>query len=390
LQKLYNLGCKVNQYEGNCLLKKFSGIKDLVIVNTCCVTKEAETKSFKKYRSAIKNHPGCKIVVTGCMCRIYPKKFSGAYQVIDNIKRNELIKNILPEPKQSRYFLKIEDGCTGTCTFCIVSKVREKIESKSLDDVRKEVHWAMHLGYKEIVLVGANIGLYGIEKGLKLTSLLKMLTEIPDLPRIRLSSIEPRFIDSEILVLLKELPICRHFHIAVQSADDTILKKMGRVYSVSFLQDMLDSIFRNFDDVAIGADIIVGFPGEGEGEFLNTYRFVKDNPFTHIHVFPYSPRPNTDAFSLGDPIPHREKKWRLWQLKKMVEQKRQNFIGKLVDKTVNIIVEENGKVTSGLADNYVRVIIDKRYPEGKLLKVRISEATKDSCFGTVIDTVQHH
>jgi threonylcarbamoyladenosine tRNA methylthiotransferase MtaB len=374
----------LNQYEGFCLIEKFAYIEDLVVVNTCCVTKEAAVKSLKKFKQAIKKHPNSTIIATGCACRLYPKKFSAAYRVIDNVQRIDLIQNVLPRPEKSRYFLKIEDGCNGDCTFCIVAKVRDTIKSKPLDDIKKEIEWAQSLGYKEIVLVGANIGLYGIDKGLHLLDVLKMLGTITDLPRIRLSSIEPRFINRELIDHLKAIPLCRHFHFPIQSADNYILSRMRRGYDVSHLDNVITMISKNFTDVAIGADIIVGFPGEEEKHFLNTYHFVESTPFTHLHVFPYSPRPFTEAYTLGDPIQTGLKKERLWQLKDLVAQKNYKFRRNLLNKTFDIIIEDNNGALQGLTDNYIRVIVDHECTKNELVKVQIVDVQKGSTYGCVV------
>ena len=375
----------MNQYEGFCLIKKFAHIDDLIIVNTCCVTKEAELKSFRKYQRAAKKYPKSKIIATGCACRFNPERFAGAYQVLDNMQRIDMIKDILPIPDKSRYFLKIEDGCNEDCSFCLVSKVRNKIESKSIADIEKEINWAMSLRFKEIVLVGANIGLYGFDFGLRLTDLLKALKKIPELPRIRLSSIEPRFMNQELIQGLKGIPFCHHFHIPIQSANDDVLSQMGRAYDVSYLKEMVNLIRGNFDDVAIGADIIVGFPGEGEKEFLNTYDFIKFSPFTNLHIFPYSQRPLTRAYDRGDPVLPATKKERLWRLKDLIAEKNYRFRQSLVDKTFNCIIE-NDKTNSsiGLTDNYVRVKIKDCLPKNDLVKVRITKVDRDYTCGSVI------
>ncbi len=386
MPKLINLGCKLNQYEGFCLSKKFAHLEDLIIVNTCCVTREAELKSLKKYRQALKKYPESKIIATGCVCRIAPEKFSKAYQVIDNVKRIELIDNILPEPEKSRYFLKIEDGCNGACTFCIVSKIRDTIKSKPPADIVEEISWATALGYKEIVLVGANIGLYGFDIGLGFTDLLKTLAEIKNLPRIRLSSIEPQFVSEELIAGLKQLPFCRHLHIPIQSGDDSVLSKMGRTYDVSHLTEIIELIAKNFTDVAIGADVIVGFPVEENREFENTFNFLKSKPFTHIHVFPYSPRPLTSSFALGNPIAGNVKNERLWQLKDLIAEKNYQFRLGLIGKTIDAIIEENrDKASIGLTDNYLRVVLDSKQKKNELMKIKITQVTKESTLGSVID-----
>jgi len=378
LQKLINLGCKLNQYEGYCLLEKFSDINDLVIINTCCVTQEAEIKSRKKFRQALRKFPGATTVATGCACRIHPEEYAQATHVLDNVARNAAIKKIMPKPNKARYFLKIQDGCDMKCTYCIVSKVRSRIESKSMSDIEQEILRARGLGYREVVLVGANIGLYGRDFGDSLEDLLSAIGNISDSPRIRLSSIEPFFVTEQLIQALKNLPLCRHFHIPIQSADNSVLKMMNRNYDSAFLSQAINALHDEFPDASLGADIIVGFPDEGDKEFMSTYRFLQEHPFTHLHVFPYSPRPGTEAYPFGDPIPKSQKKKRFWKLKELIAQKNYEYRKQLVNRKFGAIIErKNGKCV-GLTDNYIRVRIEEHCPANKLVEVTIEEVTEDS------------
>lgn len=381
---LYNLGCKLNQYDGKCLFEKFSLEKNLVIVNTCCVTEEARIKSLKKLRSAIRSHPGYKVIATGCAVQFKRNDFLAADEVIELKERNEIIKGVFPKFERSRYFLKIEDGCNEPCTFCVVSRLRPKIESKPLDVIKKEIGWARSLGFNEIVLVGANIGLYGRDCGLTLKELLRALGDIADLPRIRLSSIEPKFINQELVKALKNLPFCRHIHIPFQSGDDKILSLMGRDYTLRHLQDIMEILTREFSNIAIGGDCIVGFPNEGEREFNNTFNFVKSNPFTHLHIFPYSPRPNTEAYTLDDSISKREKKKRLHLLSGLIKEKNYRFRKEMLGKIFEVIVEKKDGNETGLTDNYIRVKLDKPCKEKELKRVEITGVFEDSTVGKVI------
>lgn len=386
MRTIYNIGCKLNQYEGYCLLEKYSAIENLVIVNTCCVTKEAETKSLRKLRFALKTFPGSLVIATGCACRLAREKFSLAHKVIDNVERIQLIQGVYPHQDRSRYFLKIQDGCNEMCTFCIVPTVRDTVVSKPIELVTDEVLWARYCGYQEVVLVGANIGLYGIDTGTRLHDLLKALTTVRDLPRIRLSSIEPKCVDAELIACLKDLPLCRHFHIPLQSADNVILDRMNRGYTVEQLQNIVELIHAHFDDCAIGADVIVGFPGEGEKEFESTYRFVEVNPFTHLHVFPYSQRPGTVASRFGDGVSRQEKRRRLWQLKKLIARKSYAFRKRLRGKKLQIIAEHHEGSVSGVTDNYIRVDTDCDCAERELCAVMITRATPQKTYGTRVST----
>jgi len=384
VKKLINLGCKLNQYEGFCLLKRFSDAGDIVIVNTCCVTREAEVKSLKKYRYALREYPAATVVVTGCLCRMYPEKFPEADHVIDNVARNALIADLLPEPARSRYFLKIQDGCMSTCTFCVVRKIRQVVQSTSFADIDREIRWAVSRGHHEIVLVGANIGLYGADTGTSLAALIEHLAAIPDLPRVRLSSLEPTFATHDLLARLRDIPFCRHFHMPVQSADDGVLQRMGRDYRAADLAAVIERITRSFDDIAIGADIIVGFPGEDEEAFERTAAFIQEHPFTHLHVFTYSPRPGTPAFRYGDPLPQPEKKRRSRHLYGLIKEKNYAFRKTLLDKVFDVVLEDARPRQEGLTDNYVRVFLDDCPLPSGIVNALITDVTRTETTGRVV------
>jgi threonylcarbamoyladenosine tRNA methylthiotransferase MtaB len=378
---LYNIGCKLNQYEGHCLSEKFAN--DTVIVNTCCVTHEAEIKSIKKLHQAKKNFSDKKIIVTGCLSKLKPELFND-FDIISLDERNNIIKEIFPAPQKSRYFLKIEDGCNQSCTFCVVSQLRKNIVSKPIERVKQEIDWAKSLGFNEIVLVGANIGLYGLDIDSSLVLLLTQISKVPNLPRIRLSSLEPNFIDIELISALKGLPLCRHFHIPIQSGDDRILSLMGRRYDSNYLNNIFELITKNFSDVAIGADVIVGFPEEKETEFKNTNTLIQNSPLTHLHIFTYSPRPITLAYKLGDQVAVDEKKKRLRILKEIIVEKNYKFRMSLIDKTLGVIIEQKDSEIEGLTDNYIRVDIQQPCKERELRNLRITKVTRTETFGSIV------
>lgn len=381
---LYNLGCKLNQYEGHALCSAFGDGADVVIVNTCCVTREAEIKSQRRLRHARRKYPGHKLVATGCACLLDPQKFAEADQIISLTERNRRIERSFPNPDRSRYFLKIQDGCSEPCTYCIVPKVRPKLESKDIPDILREIAWAREHGFGEVVLVGANIGLYGAGKGQDLSGLIRALIANDDKIRFRLSSIEPRFLTAELTAELAALPICRHFHIPIQSADDTVLKMMGRRGDRAALGEVIDRITAAFPWPAIGADVIVGFPAEDETAFRRTYEFIREKPFTHLHVFPYSPRPGTSMEALGDPVPSRVKKERRLSLQKLVHEKNFEFRRSLTGQVLDAVVERNSAgVISALTDNYLRIRITEARAPGTRIKVRITAVDPHATDGTV-------
>lgn len=381
---LFNLGCKLNQYEGYCLQKVLTNEAPVVIVNTCCVTAQAEQKSRKKFHRVLKHYPDKKVVVTGCACILHPEDYVQAHRIIDPVERTHLIANIFPKPPRSRYFLKIQDGCTEPCTYCIVSIIRNHLFSRPIADIIDEIRWAHKHAYKEVVMVGANIGLYGADTGTSLSQLLSELKTIHDLPRIRLSSIEPRFITRSMIDIMKDLPLCRHFHIPIQSGDDEVLSEMGRAYRNRELRERIHLLANVFPDCAIGCDIIVGFPGEGDDNFQNTGKLIDDLPITHVHVFPYSPRPQTRAFRLGDPISLQMKKARLWDLKRRVVKKNLQFRQRLIGHDLEVIIVQSAPVCIGLSDNYIQLELDRSLDQGKLAKARVVKVESSRTYGTVI------
>lgn len=385
---LINTGCKVNQYEGYCLEQRYARDEKVVIINTCCVTREAEIKSLKRLRQARRDYPDHRIVVTGCMCSLPGKRFGDKVEILTNEQRNREIATLLPARQRSRYFLKIQDGCIGQCSYCVVSRIRTVLYSKPIAVVKKEIEHARHLGYNEIVLVGANIGLYGAESGGSLVSLLREIERIRDLPRIRLSSLEPSYVTRELHQALKALPFCRHFHIPIQSACDSILRGMARPYTRQDLQRLVDIIVHDYADVCLAADVIVGFPGEDEKAFLDTAAFIQGNPFVHIHVFPYSPRPITPAYKLGDPIGFREKKNRLWKLRNIIRDKNHDFRQRLVGQVCDVIIEKHKGVLTGLTDHYIRVLFEPlpdKAKEKELRLVRMLRATRDDTWAAPVN-----
>jgi threonylcarbamoyladenosine tRNA methylthiotransferase MtaB len=304
--------------------------------------------------------------------------------VIDNIERASMIHDVFPLPQRARYFLKIQDGCTEKCTYCVVAKVRDRLESRSPGSITREIEWAKANGFKEIVLVGANIGLYGAENGSSLEDLLSHLSKVRDLPRIRLSSCEPKYISPGLIERLKAIPFCRHFHVPIQSADDRVLERMGRGYDRAFLKERISMITGDFPDAAIGADVIVGFPGESEREFENTCEFIREERFMHLHVFPYSPRPVTEAFRLGDEVTYHEKKRRLWRLRDLIKVKNREFRQAMLGKTFTAVIERHAARAYGLTDNYVRAEINGDAPEKELVMIEITGLEGDRTFGRVV------
>ncbi len=360
----------------------------MVIVNTCCVTREAERKSRQRFRHARRAFPDHHIIVTGCDCRLDPDAYAGCDEIVDIDRRNLEIAGIFPEPARARYFLKVQDGCDEPCTYCIVPRIRAKVCDKTWPDIRAEVDWAVAQGFPEIVLVGANLGLYGRDRDAGLAGLLEQLAAVPDLPRIRLSSIEPRFVNRRLIQALTRLPRCEHFHLAIQSADDAVLKAMGRTYTRVDLESALGMLVTAFPDALIGADIIVGFPAEDDLSFNATADFVAGQEnLVHLHVFPYSPRPQTRAGHLGDPIPRAVKRQRLVHLRGLAREKheafRRRFIGRILKA---VVIRRDPPWIRALTGNYLTIHVPAPAPEARLVRVEIERVEAERTIGRVITT----
>ena len=336
--KIITLGCKVNQYESAGMRETLLNEgwleacghenAEITLVNTCIVTQRASTQSRQAVRRAIRENPAGKTAAVGCYAQVYPEeltKIEGLDLVIDNQSKGRLpgllngrqgrstgqvsefqpIKRFLD---RTRAFLKIQDGCQSFCTYCIVPFARGPLRSLAPSRVIQSLRSLSEEGYKEVVLTGIHLGKYGadLKQGMSLNGLLKNIGK-SDLPlRIRLSSIEPNEIGREIIdMVASEDRLCRHFHVPLQSGDDQILKRMNRPYGAREFRELLESIHERIPLAAVGVDVMVGFPGENEGAFNNTYELIRDLPVSYLHVFPFSPRKGTAAADFPDQIDQR-------------------------------------------------------------------------------------
>ena len=379
------LGCKLNQAETEALARKFSGKEysvtdgdqaDVFILNTCTVTHIADRKSRHLIRMLRKNNPGALIVVTGC----YAERAStglldcGADLVIGNHQKMSLpgilngkLKHIgscvtsLDAKKQLervRSFIKIQDGCQNFCSYCIVPFVRREIYSVDTDDVVREVKARAIEGYKEVVLTGTEIGSYKYD-GTGLKQLIERLLLETQIKRLHLSSLQPREITEDLLDLWSSPRLCRHFHIALQSGSDSVLRRMRRRYSLRDYRKAVAAIREKIPDVAITTDVMVGFPGESEEEFEESYSFCKEMTFAALHVFAYSPRPNTLAAKMPEKVNEKVKKQRSLRILELAAESADKFSQRFVGQTKEVLWENEVKagsgIYSGLTDNYIRV-----------------------------------
>ena len=417
---IQTLGCKVNQSESSSIegtlrnndhqIVDKNGGPDVVIVNTCTVTERSDHESRQMVRRALKS--GARVIATGCYAQLRPEELteikgldlivgnSGKQDIIDYLnninthgedkcehasvcvdKPANLLKLQPYHSKRSRAFLKVQDGCNFACSYCAVPKARGKSRSLVIGEVLKAVGELGLQGYREIVLTGIHIGTYGLDLKPK-SSLLELMDRIteghPDV-RIRLSSIEPQELSDGLLALIKERNICSHLHIPLQSGSDRILKLMNRRYTPGFYKQLINKIITEIPDIAIGTDIITGFPGESDKDFDNTVNFIEQLPLSYIHVFPYSKRPDTKALLLSDFISEKIKKDRVKKLVKISEYKKNNYISTNMGRVLDVIVQKKN-VTTGyyvaISDNYLRLLVKAEgLKSGQNLKVRLRSLT---------------
>lgn len=390
---LHTLGCRLNSAETGSIAQgfidrgydivDFGENADVVFINTCTVTDAADSTCRNLIRKAHNSSPEGKIVVAGCYAQMEPERISamqGVDLVLGNTEKYKVFEYLNEEDanqvhvdksweffsaattladSHTRAFLKIQDGCDYVCSYCIIPFARGRSRAISVADAIKEAKKLVNDGFKEIVLTGVNIGEYEQASGEKLHHLVAGLLAIDGLERFRLSSVEPNTITDELIEVLKSYPhkVQDHFHVPLQSGDDEILSAMRRRYTVADYKRIINKIMTAFPNAGIGADVIVGFPGETKSQFENTFNILKDLPITHFHIFPYSKRKNTTAAKIENHIHHAEKKERAKTLHMFGEAKLNLFSEDQVGKTTKVLFERRNKegLFEGYSSNYIRV-----------------------------------
>lgn len=381
----HTFGCKVNQYEteelrgqlrlGGYRVIPMSEGADVNVVNSCTVTADADSSCRQLVRQLLREKMDSRIVVTGCYAERAAEELRALSPRVEVFGNHEkpMIAVALGVPTacveaaahsgvtaladRTRAYIKIQDGCDATCTYCIIPSVRPKLISRSAELVRREAQNLLGRGFREIVLTGVRLGRYEHE-GTDFAALLKTLLALPGDFRIRLSSIEITEIPDEVVALAATHPkVCPFFHIPLQSGDDSVLKRMGRWYNASEYRDRVRAIKARIPDVALSADVIVGFAGEGEPEFQRTVRLLEDEEFSRIHAFRYSIRPGTPAERLSHHVDPRVKAARTREMVKLDARLRKRYASRFIGKTMRVLVETDG---SGYSERYVRA----RAPEG--------------------------
>lgn len=389
---LHTLGCRLNSSETGSIAQgfkdrgydivEFGETADVVFINTCTVTDAADSTCRNLIRKAHGSSPEGKIVVAGCYAQMEPEKIAGMQGVdlvLGNTEKYKVFEYLEEEStnqihvdkswefygaatttadSHTRAFLKIQDGCNYICAFCIIPFARGRSRAITVENAVLEAKKLVAQGFKEIVLTGVNIGEYEQTSGEKLHDLVAQVLAVEGLERFRLSSVEPNTITDELLAVLKASPkVLDHFHIPLQSGDDEILKGMRRKYTVADYKKIIGKIMTAFPNAGIGADIIVGFPGESKEQFENTFNLVKELPLTHFHVFPYSKRKNTTAAKMDNHIHAAEKKARVKTLVMFGDAKLNLFSEDQIGKKTKVLFERRNKIGNfeGYSSNYVRV-----------------------------------
>ncbi len=398
---LHTLGCKLNFAETATIAEQFAAHdfsvvpfgkpSDVTVINTCSVTDEADRKCRQAIRRAIRTNKDSFVIVTGCYAQLSPEDVAsipGVDAVLGTAEKLaifDVLKSFEPAEKtqtsvsciddaatfeaafsageRTRAFLKIQDGCDYTCSFCTIPMARGMSRSQSIDATVRQAHRIADRGHREIVLSGVNIGLFGTDTGESLLDLLRELDRVDGIDRYRISSIEPNLLTDEIIEFVAgSQRFMPHFHIPLQSGDDFVLGKMRRRYRRSLYSHRIDTIRSLIPDAAIGVDVIVGFPAETEERFGNTRAFLNGLPITYIHAFTYSERRNTAAVEQldrmeGSPVARPERSRRNQILRLLSERKRNEFARLHIGQRRPVLWE--GKVSAGKAlgftDNYIRV-----------------------------------
>ena len=415
---VYTLGCKVNIYESEyviSLLKEnnyelvdFNDFADVYIINTCSVTNESDKKARKIIREAKKNNPNSIVVVMGCYSQVSSdeieadiiignKDKSKIIELLNEYNNNkEKIKRIYDIQKiefepmyinsfenHTRAFVKIQDGCNAYCSYCIIPYTRGNLRSKDMQETIDEITTLVNNGYKEIVLTGIHTGRYGIERNTSLEELLNKIVQIPNLFRIRLSSIEINEITDGIIKLIKENKImANHLHIPLQSGSDKILKLMNRKYDLDYFINKIESIRKEISDISITTDLIVGFPGETDEDFQDTINTLEKLKFTKIHTFPYSMRKGTKAAEMKEQVDGNIKKARVHKVLEISDKYELEFYKSSINKDYEVITElrKNGSCI-GFTSNYIPVIIEEK-ENNKVLNIEITKVdSTDSVYG---------
>jgi threonylcarbamoyladenosine tRNA methylthiotransferase MtaB len=425
----HTLGCKLNLAETSTIGRQFIGRgfkvvdfgeqADVCVINTCSVTARADRECRQIIRRALRAPKRPFVVVTGCYAQLEPAEVASIegvdlvlgsrekFEIFDHL--DGLEKKLYPEVfvsdissvdsfgpaassevgNRTRAFLKVQDGCDYNCSFCTIPLARGVSRSQGLEQCFTQARDLVRQGFKEIVLTGVNVGDYGRKTGTSLLALLESLSGIAGLERLRISSIEPNLLTSDIIRFVATTPVmCKHFHIPLQSGDDAILGLMRRRYTTARYAEVVHRIKEEVPDCGIGVDVIVGFPGEREEHFGNTCRFLSELPVSYLHVFTYSERPDTPAAAFANHVEPRVRFKRNEALRNIGARKRRVFHEHMLGRSLQVLLEGDveGDHRLGFTDNYIRVAVPARGTEANsLVTVELVGIEGDRCMGRLVE-----
>lgn len=422
------LGCKLNYSEtstiGNQFIKRnfsivdFKDKADVYVLNTCSVTESAERECRQIIRRALRQNPEAYIIVTGCYAQLRPNdiaKIHGVdavlgssekfklFTILEDFEKKALacvfvnpieeandfgVAHSTDADSRTRAFLKIQDGCDFGCAFCTIPLARGSSRSLEMDKTIEQFKNLINEGYKEIILTGVNVGDYGKNINGSLSQLISQLINIDGKFRIRISSVEPNLITDNLLKLIADSEkLCNHLHIPLQSGSSKILKAMQRRYTADDYKNLILKAKEFIPALSIGVDVIVGFPGESEEDFIQTHNFLRDLPISYLHVFTYSERPDTIAIDLPSPVDITERKRRNNILRILSEKKKKLFYSEMIGTPQQVLFEHsnlNGTM-QGFTSNYIKIKANfDAHLTNKLIKIKITDINGDECMGEIL------
>lgn len=431
------LGCKANQLESSILaddflkygysVVKFDEIADIYVINTCTVTSKSDTTSRYLIRQAKRRNYNSKIIVTGCYAQVAAEEVSSIEEVdlvVGNTEKQSLVENliingliddkgtkilvsdifqerefkdkkVLSASGRTRANIKVQDGCNFRCSYCIIPYARGKSRSNKLENVIDQVKAITEQGFQEIILSGIHLGQWGLDFTSKssLAVLIKEIEKIDKLKRFRISSIDPMEFDDELVkALINSKKFCKHLHISLQSGSNEILKQMRRRYTVEYYTELINRLYENIPDIAIGSDVIVGFPGETEDHFQDTYNNLERLPITYIHTFSYSKRKGTPAAEMKKQVKDTIIKERNLRITELAKNKNLNFKKSFINKKIEALVElsrdKKTGLLKGLTDNYITVLFEgKDSLKNTFVMLEITEVSKEHVMGKVCSQI---
>ena len=444
-----NFGCRATQADGAAIEQQLraqglarasiSAEAEVVVLNTCTVTAAADQDARAAIRRIHRHNPNCQILVTGCYAQRAPEETAslpGVRWVVGNSHKHQVAEivakgiacNGLVRPgssfiplgsvrsqspvtsiledifahtelmaapvfdalsERTRPNLKVQDGCNNRCSFCVIPSVRGRSRSLPLEDVIRQINQLVESGYREVVISGINLGRWGrdLRPKARFEGLVEAILQDTDFQRLRLSSIEPMDWSDELIRLVAESPrIAKHAHVPMQSGSDTVLRRMHRKYRPWHYQEKIEKIRTAMPNAAIGADVMVGFPGETEFEFEQTRRMVEELPFTYLHVFTYSSRPGTPATTMPNQVPVRTARERNRVLRELAAEKKLAFMRSFIGKTIQAITLSGfeGGYTEAITDNYLKLRIAEKHDANSWVETRVEQVAGGALVGSIL------